>query len=502
MKNTIFAIAILGEFIFTTASAGIWYVHPDSTLNAIQAALDSCSANDTVLVGPGTYYENIVWPNTQGIDLVSAQGPLATIIDGDSIGRVITITTCVDSFTMVKGFTIRRGFTSGMELGGGMLCDSSSPYICENNITQNIAANYSLGGAGIACVSHAMPVINDNIISNNKTPFGGGGILCLDNSNARITNNFIADNLAWMGGGILCWYLSSPSITGNTISGNVCYYDTTTDDRPRFAQRPTNGRDPGRCPSSGGGICCFDYGSPLISNNVISGNAATDGGGISMTYSNALIRDNIISGNTAGFNLAGFGGGIFGNSDSLVIINNTITGNAAELAGGGIFLFGGFIVIDSCTISDNVGDGVRCDYFCYAITVNNSNISGNAGYGVRNTAPSSLVLAEYNWWGDSTGPYHPTLNPGGLGDSVSDYVDFDPWLYHPWGVEEQPTVKPVQKYDTAGATIISGPLPLPAGKKCRVFDIMGRIVEPAKTTRGVYFIEIDGEVTRKVVKIK
>jgi hypothetical protein len=33
-----------------------------------------------------------------------------------------------------------------------------------------------------------------------------------------------------------------------------------------------------------------------------------------------------------------------------------------------------------------------------------------------------------NWWGNASGPYHATLNPTGTGGSVSDYVDFDPWL--------------------------------------------------------------------------
>jgi hypothetical protein len=32
-----------------------------------------------------------------------------------------------------------------------------------------------------------------------------------------------------------------------------------------------------------------------------------------------------------------------------------------------------------------------------------------------------------NWWGDPSGPYHPVLNPNGLGDQVYDYVLFDPW---------------------------------------------------------------------------
>jgi len=32
-----------------------------------------------------------------------------------------------------------------------------------------------------------------------------------------------------------------------------------------------------------------------------------------------------------------------------------------------------------------------------------------------------------NWWGDPTGPYHPTENPDGLGDEIFGDVLFDPW---------------------------------------------------------------------------
>lgn len=38
--------------------------------------------------------------------------------------------------------------------------------------------------------------------------------------------------------------------------------------------------------------------------------------------------------------------------------------------------------------------------------------------------------AEENWWGDITGPFHPTDNPDGLGDEITDYVLFEPWIEH------------------------------------------------------------------------
>ncbi|MBE0433479.1 hypothetical protein IBX73_08445 [candidate division WOR-3 bacterium] len=52
------------------------------------------------------------------------------------------------------------------------------------------------------------------------------------------------------------------------------------------------------------------------------------------------------------------------------------------------------------------------------------------------------------------------------------------------------------------ATIFGGPLQLRGNKKCKVLDITGRVVEPENTRTGVYFIEVDGVVIQKVVKVK
>lgn len=51
-------------------------------------------------------------------------------------------------------------------------------------------------------------------------------------------------------------------------------------------------------------------------------------------------------------------------------------------------------------------------------------------------------------------------------------------------------------------TIFSGPLMLPDGKNCTVFDITGRVVKPTNITRGIYFVEIDDKIIQKVIKIK
>ncbi|MCA9784888.1 MAG: dockerin type I repeat-containing protein, partial [Candidatus Cloacimonetes bacterium] len=68
--------------------------------------------------------------------------------------------------------------------------------------------------------------------------------------------------------------------------------------------------------------------------------------------------------------------------------------------------------------------------------IQHCDFTGNQYYGVLNTNSSITVNAENNWWGDSSGPLDDSddtaggglYNPGGLGDRVSDYVDYDPWV--------------------------------------------------------------------------
>ncbi len=53
--------------------------------------------------------------------------------------------------------------------------------------------------------------------------------------------------------------------------------------------------------------------------------------------------------------------------------------------------------------------------------------SGMSDYAIENNATGTLD-AEKNWWGDTSGPFHSTLNSTALGDAAIGVVDFDPWL--------------------------------------------------------------------------
>ncbi len=90
--------------------------------------------------------------------------------------------------------------------------------------------------------------------------------------------------------------------------------------------------------------------------------------------------------------------------------------------------------ITNSTISENT-IGIDCgSYYDFSDPIiHNCNIVGNTEYGVKNNSTTYTIDADSCWWGSSTGPYDPSsgppdYNPDGLGDKVSDYVDYRPWL--------------------------------------------------------------------------
>jgi parallel beta-helix repeat protein len=83
----------------------------------------------------------------------------------------------------------------------------------------------------------------------------------------------------------------------------------------------------------GGGIVCSGDSSPVIENNLITGNTAEElfGGGIKVFDSSPILRNNTIVGNAA--HADGYGGGIYC-TDTTVIVNCIIRNNTPDQISG------------------------------------------------------------------------------------------------------------------------------------------------------------------------
>jgi hypothetical protein len=187
------------------------------------------------------------------------------------------------------------------------------------------------------------------------------------------------------------------------------------------------------------GMAVVVFGEPAM-NVDVTGCTFSGIGRIGVLYFGSGVTDSTFSGNT----YTGKGPGNWldyavevGGGAHATITGNTISGNTGVASSDGSTSAGIIATtyyddgtqatiigneISGCTTGIGVGyDGSDTS----VVTAHLNLITGNTT-GVESTAP--IVDALSNWWGDVTGPYHPTKNPTGLGDDVSDNVLFDPWV--------------------------------------------------------------------------
>ena len=249
-------------------------IHVPGSYATIQAAINTAADGDTVLVDPGTYFENL---NFRGKKIVVASRYLLTEDPSFAVSTVINgsrplfadTASCVlfiageDSSTVLQGFTLTGGTGTRWpdshiggyyREGGGILTENSSPTIKNNRIVHNVAVN-----------------------KQAVTSAGGGAIRC-DGGNPRILNNLIAWNAGLYGGGIVL------NFTGAIIRNNVIAWNT------------------GGGEYGGSGIWAYSNGAgaKTIENNTIAYNTSSlDGGGIRVANTSMVLRNNVIWGNTA-----------------------------------------------------------------------------------------------------------------------------------------------------------------------------------------------------------
>jgi hypothetical protein len=235
--------------------------------------------------------------------------------------------------------------------GGGILSNGGSPMIIYNTISYNS----SRGGGGITCVM-GIPIISNNIISNNNALIAGGGIYF--NSYGTITKNDISNNTAGSNGGGGIYSSNSLAISNNIISNNTASLVGgglggggihAEDDQIISNNVISNNSISGTGTNNGGGgIHVYNYGSgaPTLVGNIISNNTASvtgsdsGGGGIYFDAGGSVFGSNpILTNNTIVNNNSSNGGGVYFAGSEIALLNNCIVwGNNANLSGAQLYL--------------------------------------------------------------------------------------------------------------------------------------------------------------------
>jgi len=179
---------------FSISLANIIYVDINGTgdYTTIQEGINASVDGDTIIVYPGTYFENI---NYNGKNIIVASLYLttqnnsyidSTIIDGNQNGSVVKFESG-ENHAILCGFTIQNGsgtFHLHNIRGGGIFCMSANPKISNCMIKNN---NAELG-AGIHCRYSNITLENTTICYNHAFLFGGG-IHLRDNSTIDFSDN-------------------------------------------------------------------------------------------------------------------------------------------------------------------------------------------------------------------------------------------------------------------------------------------------------------------------
>jgi hypothetical protein len=375
----------------------------------IQAGINAAKNGNIVLVGEGTYYENI---NFKGkaitvASLFFVDGDTShignTIINGSQpshpdSGSVVTFDSGEDTTSIIIGFTLTGGTGSfhgpDAKSGGGIKCHNSGSKILhniieDNHVTSNTLATVGGGISGGPRGDNSWIVIEYNNIRNNSLlntavdgGAVGGGISLVQNG--RVNNNIVENNIAqstlgtaW-GGGISLSSYFQPLV--RYCIGNKIRYNK--------ALAPTGTYIDG---GVGGGLVIS--GSPKaeirlneIIYNEVEGNAGLGrkswGAGVliqNQTFE-TIFSQNYVAYNKAINNSPCNGAGIAIWNPMLpftggpMVLNNIITNNTGGTHGGGVFT-GGTVSNSAVLINNTICNNVATNGGAIYVGFNSSNPS-------------------------------------------------------------------------------------------------------------------------------
>ncbi len=415
------SIEVHAEAIFALNTAGrVKNLDTDEVFCSIQAAIDDSDTLDshTIQVSAGTYQENAAsWCDInldKDLILIGA-GSGSTIVEltqGKSEGLQILIGTGTPNDITIEGmtFTNQTGSTNAPLRAVRVFCALNSLTLRDVVVEYAQVNNVELNGD-----------INTLTIEGcNFHHAGSNGLMCpADIGSGSITDSYFDYNGrldVWASGMHLFGQISDLDIIRCSMSynkdagfngrqlNNIYFEDVTASNNTHA--------------SGGGGICISEKVGSSTDITLVDITAeynGRDGILIWTWYDYCSISDVTITGGL--FTNNGWGGIRVTNWPASGSIGGTIDD----------------IEITQADVMNNPNAGISfdLDYVSSSAVgslVNYNNIVGNTNWGVFNSG-TGVLDATCNWWGHSSGPTH-TSNPNGCfgGDSVSDNVDYSPWL--------------------------------------------------------------------------
>jgi predicted outer membrane repeat protein len=338
-------------------------------------------------------------------------------------------------------------------------------------------------GAGFHISSYGSVDITGCLFENNHATIDGGAIWIGNwaGDSINITDCTFLGNTAGNEGGAIHAYDVTGTVTvENCVFGyNECYGFSTYD--------------------GGGGICShntdFDLSYCLFYENDGFYAGAFNQNGYSSNASVTMDHCTV-------WGLAPLFQVFIGPGGALSV-SNSIFAHCASNAAIYICIAGGLQGVDYSDFYDNMTNigGVGVAGFGTLVGVNYNGDSCDVYFNIF-MDPMFEDTANFDFHLTAGSPCIDAGDTAFTYDPDGTVTDIGAYWFDQTGIKEYSVVKKANENDFFGATIFSGPLHLPEGKTYKVLDVTGRVVTTQYMKPGIYFIEMDGKITQKVVKIR
>ncbi len=445
----------------------VYNIDKDQYYGSIQAAVDDADDGDGLLVGPGTYEEQVL-VDVDDLTIRSYAGPGQTTID---VGYEEEV-----AIRVIEGPPVAAGFyvdVDRVHIEGFTIVNAEHGIYVEevHSGAVTIRDNVILGSSchGIRVHTAGTGAIDSITIEDNEVRDAGCmgirvfacdestvGVVTVEGNTVRDSGSMGIRVHAANESTIVFIEVHDNTSTGNeTVGIRVHAGDQGRIDSVEVTENTVN--ENGRRGIRVHAGYLTSIGTVLVEGNVVldngweteNGNEVGPAGivecptvgirvhsGRFSTIESVTVRGNEVAGSDIGVRVSAC---TDGEIETAVVEDNVITDNLTGLliyagehhrgdwgAGGtlaDVFVSGNEITQNG--IGVNVAQGA-IDGSVTGVVVTENLVFENSEYGLVNDTGTD-VDATGNWWGDATGPYHATDNDEGEGDWVSDDVLFDPW---------------------------------------------------------------------------
>ena len=433
----------------------------------INGAMVESIAEDTILVNRGIYPEQLWYPahriyvmshyELTGDTLDVAQ----TVIEGYDYADHDTATVALflpgaANGSKLCGFTLQGGhgilLSNGLRVIGVFLADSCAAVICHNAITDNVCE-----GVAVGRFSYCSGIFRGNhVFANTFNAYGLRVGYNLYWDPVLIEGNTFGPNPSSPEAYFPCLFVNSGGraiIRHNTFRNVTGSWDIAISSyRPDSISVTNNVFDSlsvsGAFAVTTSLVRLDGTQSDITVHDNVFTNSFVQGGGALVAIADQYLRAIHLEGNLFEHNFfTGFGnqvatGPAHFQGYSVTVRNNIFRSNHGDASGALYFMGGGppgslslaleYNLMEACSSlrDDPMAANVLCGAYDGPITAQHNIFRRNYPriVTVVGVLPDSIANFTLNYWGDPSGPYHPTLNPDGLGDAVGDSVLFDPWL--------------------------------------------------------------------------